>query len=303
MTDGVVQLQPNSTGAKVDTSELTVGANLVERQRINIADPVTAAAIASVSAANGLAVDVTRVQGAIAATQSGFWTMQPGNTANTTPWLASISAGGNSATVKAASSAVATADSPLAVGLHPASPLPAGTNAIGTVSAPTLTKGTQGATGFSSQNLKDAGRTAIALFANGAAAGATGVETILTLTKSVGTAATGAASSFVVTSGKRFRIQTIVVGVRGHPTATAQTTTFSLRINTAGAVTTTSTPVLLQMRCYTPATANAQDRQIIAVPDGYEIAGDGTLQFGVTVNSTFVTNAPTLDVSIIGFEY
>jgi hypothetical protein len=36
-----------------------------------------------------------------ASTQSGTWTVQPGNTANTTPWLASINAGGNTATVSA----------------------------------------------------------------------------------------------------------------------------------------------------------------------------------------------------------
>ena len=35
------------------------------------------------------------------AAQSGTWTMQPGNTANTTPWLATINQGGNSATVSA----------------------------------------------------------------------------------------------------------------------------------------------------------------------------------------------------------
>lgn len=38
MADGVVGLQPDSTGKKVDTSELIVGINTVERQRINIAD-------------------------------------------------------------------------------------------------------------------------------------------------------------------------------------------------------------------------------------------------------------------------
>jgi hypothetical protein len=36
-----------------------------------------------------------------AVTQSGTWTVQPGNTANTTPWLTTISQGGNSATVSA----------------------------------------------------------------------------------------------------------------------------------------------------------------------------------------------------------
>lgn len=35
------------------------------------------------------------------AAQSGTWTLQPGNTANTTPWLFSLSQGGNTATVNA----------------------------------------------------------------------------------------------------------------------------------------------------------------------------------------------------------
>ena len=48
MADGIVQLQPDSTGKKVDTSELTVGANTVERQRLVIADSGTAAALVPV---------------------------------------------------------------------------------------------------------------------------------------------------------------------------------------------------------------------------------------------------------------
>lgn len=42
------------------------------------------------------------ISGNVAATQSGTWTVQPGNTANTTPWLTTISQGGNSASVSAA---------------------------------------------------------------------------------------------------------------------------------------------------------------------------------------------------------
>lgn len=52
MADGLIQVPADSTGKKVDTSELTVGANTVERQRINLSDPVTAAAIASVDNAD-----------------------------------------------------------------------------------------------------------------------------------------------------------------------------------------------------------------------------------------------------------
>lgn len=71
----------------------------------------------------------------VLASQNGTWTVQPGNTANTTPWIFTVNQGGNSAVVKAASTAVAAADPALAVGLSPNSPLPAGTNAIGTVKA------------------------------------------------------------------------------------------------------------------------------------------------------------------------
>lgn len=41
------------------------------------------------------------VTGTVAATQSGTWTVQPGNTPNTTPWLVTLNQGGNSATVTA----------------------------------------------------------------------------------------------------------------------------------------------------------------------------------------------------------
>lgn len=61
---------------------------------------------ATVTAANALKVDgsaVTQpVSGTVTANQGGTWTVQPGNTANTTPWLATVSQGGNSATVTAA---------------------------------------------------------------------------------------------------------------------------------------------------------------------------------------------------------
>lgn len=57
----------------------------------------------NVNASNQLStsVDNTVTVATHAVTQSGTWTMQPGNTANTTPWLASISQGGNTASVSA----------------------------------------------------------------------------------------------------------------------------------------------------------------------------------------------------------
>jgi hypothetical protein len=172
-----------------------------------------------------------------------------------------------------------------------------------TITPPTLTKGTQGGTGLSVQDLKDAGRTAKRYYAVAAAAGATTTETAITLTHSSQDSATTTGTSFTPTNGKTFRITAIVFATRGNATATVQTTTFNLRMNTAGAVTTTSTPVLLSVRSATPATASAWDRFVVEIPDGIEISGDGTKQWGVTAAATYVTNAPTWDVTIIGFEY
>jgi hypothetical protein len=164
-------------------------------------------------------------------------------------------------------------------------------------------KGSQPLYAMPVQQMHNSGRTNVNYYAVAAAAGTTGTETAITLTKSSGTSATSAAASHTITAGKRFRINAISVATRGHNTATAQATTFNLRINTAGAVTTTSTPILLSARSATPATANAWDRVIIPIPEGFEIEGNGTLQFGITAAATYTTNAPTWDVTIIGFEY
>ena len=74
----------------------------------------------------------------ILATQSGTWTVQPGNTANTTPWLATINQGGNSAAVKAASTAAVATDPALVVAISPNNSLGLTTNdstATGTLGA------------------------------------------------------------------------------------------------------------------------------------------------------------------------
>jgi hypothetical protein len=59
------------------------------------------------------------IAGTVSATQSGIWTVQPGNTANTTPWLTTISQGGNSAAVKPASTAAVSTDPALVVATSP----------------------------------------------------------------------------------------------------------------------------------------------------------------------------------------
>lgn len=56
MTDGVVRVAVDGLGAKIDASELTVGANTVERQRVVLADDAGATAMASIFPAGFLRV-------------------------------------------------------------------------------------------------------------------------------------------------------------------------------------------------------------------------------------------------------
>jgi hypothetical protein len=63
------------------------------------------------------------VSGTVTANQGGTWTVQPGNTANTTPWLTTINQGGNSVAVKAGSTAAVATDPALVVAISPNSGL------------------------------------------------------------------------------------------------------------------------------------------------------------------------------------
>ncbi len=48
MSAGTVRLYPDSTGKIIDTNELTVGSNTVERQNVSVADPTNALGIGAV---------------------------------------------------------------------------------------------------------------------------------------------------------------------------------------------------------------------------------------------------------------
>jgi len=142
----------------------------------------------------------------------------------------------------------------------------------------------------------------VTFYANSAAAGATTVETAITLTMSRSTAATTTGVSFVIPANKKYVIKSIMVATMGNAVATAQNTVFNLRVNTAGAVTTSSTPVIFSTTSATPATASAWDRICYTLGDSFTISGDGTIQLGITAKATYTTNAPTWFVTIIAEE-
>lgn len=166
-----------------------------------------------------------------------------------------------------------------------------------TTASDILTKGTQAATGFSVQNLKDAGRSIKTYSAIGVA----GVvaEAMLTLqAQSDGTnGATG--TSFSVTAGKRFRAQQLICCARTGAAA-ANWSRFVLRMSASGAVTIAS-PVTAVIDLPAPAAALGVGQQPtqIPLPDGLELSG--TQQFGLSHIALAATNIES--VTLIGYEY
>jgi hypothetical protein len=170
---------------------------------------------------------------------------------------------------------------------------------------PTLTKGTQGATGYSVQNLRDAGRSSIAMTAEFAFAQT--AETLLTVTVSVAGAATSTFTSRTITSGKRFRVLSIGMTVETLGTGTApQRAYLRLRVNTAGA-TTASSPLQGVWGCVNnPAVVKTGAMVNYTVPEGLEFTGDGTATFGLTLETPdwIVTTATgRAKITVIGYEY
>lgn len=202
------------------------------------------------------------------------------------------------------------ANSGVNIGTIDVATIAAGTNRIGSLRLVdssdadlTSVRSTQTSRAVGVQELKDAGRTALSYYAVAAAAGTTGTETLITLTKSSGTGATSSGTTQTPANGKKFRIQSMSIATRGNTIATGQATTFNLRVNTGGACLVSSTPIIFSARSATAATASAWDRYYVEIPEGYEITGDGTLQFCISAAATYTANAPTWDVNIVGYEY
>lgn len=182
---------------------------------------------------------------------------------------------------------------------NPISVNPSGTTAQPTA-FPTLTKGTQG-NGFSTQRLIDSGRSTIAAYKIGVAPGIGNTEGMVTFSLSRDTGSVTVANTFTPTSGKTFRITGIYVrGEEG--AAAAGSVTVNFRINTAGSVTITSTPIIYQVRLTSLGTQWVWDQglgQYVVL----EIRGNGTLQWGVSIVGPGAESIMLLDINIFGYEY
>lgn len=183
--------------------------------------------------------------------------------------------------------------------------LPAGTNRIGSVrpvdSADadlTAAKGSQSARALGTQDLKDAGRSAVMITVE-ALAGAI-AEALATLTWSKGYAAVTTGTSYNVTAGKTLRLQALVISFIA-TTTTANTTRIRLRVNPAGAALLTSALQFSIRIAWPSATfiANEAYTIVIPFPDGIEIPGGG----GLAISHIEAAANGTIDISLSGYEY
>lgn len=162
---------------------------------------------------------------------------------------------------------------------------------------PTLTKGTQGSTGFSVQALKDAGRTYITLSAQ-LITGVTS-EALATFTKNVNGTNTTGQTAYTITSGKTFRIQSLYVAI-SNSTTVANNCIYNVRVGGSVAA---SSPIVLSTAATAPvAVATSKGFFALGVPDGIDIPGNGTIQIGVS-HLENVTTASISSFTLTGYEY
>lgn len=133
-----VPVSDNGSSLTVDGTVSISGSVAVTGTFYQATQPVSLATLPSLAAGTNAIGSITNTS--FGATQSGTWTVQPGNTANTTPWLTKLNDGTNSVAIKAASTAAVAADPALVVAISPNNSLSvaqSGTWNIGTVSAVT----------------------------------------------------------------------------------------------------------------------------------------------------------------------
>lgn len=206
------------TGANsIGTVGLNTGANVIGEVLLRAQAKGTTAAAGVTSTAEGAnnqALDVQIYHGGVTKDPTAIRALTAADVVSLGAGAAAIGSVTTDAlkladvTVKAASTAAVATDKSLVVALSPNTALPVGANVIGSVNAipPTLTKGTQGATGFSVQNLHDAGRNT-RIFMLDAFLAAPVAEALVSVVQWYGNAAVaGTTQPAVVPAGKILRL-------------------------------------------------------------------------------------------------
>lgn len=147
------------------------------------------------------------------------------------------------------------------------------------------------------QELKDSGRTYVTLRAS-LLTGVT-TEALATFTKNVNGTDTTGQTAYTITNGKTFRIQALSVQI-ADSTTVANNCIYNVRV--APAVSATS-PIVMSCAASAPvAVATAKGFANLSVADGIDIAGNGSIQIGVS-HLENVTTASISSFVLTGYEY
>jgi len=164
-------------------------------------------------------------------------------------------------------------------------------------------KGTQGVSGLSVQSLKDSGRSQRAIYIDSFQIAAT-AETLLTASYSTDNAIATTGTSYSVTTGKTFRVQSISACLHS-TTGNVTNVTAIVRLRCALGTALVTSPIQLIIPLGGIAAANqAGTPTVIEIPDGWEfVSGSG---IGITVSCpgyVVTTAAPLLSFVLRGYEY
>lgn len=203
--------------------------------------------------------------------------------------------GTNTAAVKAASTAAVATDPALVVAVSPNNVIP--------VSAPTLTKGTQGANGWSVQNLRDAGRNT-RIFMLDAFVAAPLVEAVQTVVQWYGNAAVGGTTQpAVVPAGKTLRLTGYKIMYQS--LAATGAAVVRIRCNTAGLGVLGSPLVFSFEAGSAAAVAGVMTTETGDFPEGIDIPAAAGLAFSMAGYSGtgVLTLEGTVRFVVYGYEF
>lgn len=169
---------------------------------------------------------------------------------------------------------------------------------------PTLTKGTQGATGVSAQELKDAGRALVTFTADSVVPILT-TDTIVTFSKLVGDTVTASQTTYAVTSGKTLRITNVAFTMVPSSTTVASLRLRLRTLSSGACIVSTSAIVGVWQLSSPPGTLAAQAggnvSMVVDFPDGLEFSG-ATRNVCLSMN-VLGAAAQTVTITVTGFEY
>jgi hypothetical protein len=174
-----------------------------------------------------------------------------------------------------------------------------------TITPPTLTKGTQGATGLSTQDLKDAGRNQTNYF-HAAPIITTTAEVMQSLTGyKAGAAVAATVTPAVVTSGKTYRITSVVITYWGATVIGGARVNLRANLSGAGVV---GSPLVYSWQVGIPAvfTAGSAMTYTFPFPDGMEFVAGTGIAVGVIGEGAVPTTGTITGyvmLAIHGYEY